>query len=196
MPKILQKNFCSAYFYLHYAVFSPFGKHFAWIFALFFAIMGEKQKICKKHKRVPKKGGGYEVFTFATAWEIFPYGLTYRAARQLGGCFALSLFLSAKTHRRTRLCRKGICAACCLSALPSHHHSIQRIADRKIGNRKRIKIGRPVVALPKYKQRDSFVLSLLLCLLRSLWSVRIAHTRAPLVAEQLGNGNYVKSHFV
>ena len=55
MPKILQKKFCSAYFCLHYAVFSPFGKHFAWIFALFFAIMEEKQKICKKHKRVPKK---------------------------------------------------------------------------------------------------------------------------------------------
>ena len=156
---------------------------------------GETKNI-QKTQTCAKKGGCYEAFTFATAWEIFPYGLTYRAARQLGGCFALSLFLSAKTHQRTRLCRKRICAACRLSALPSHYHSVQRIADRKIGNRKRIKIGRPVVALPKYKQRDSFVLSLLLCLLCSLWAVRIAHTRAPLVAEQFGNGNYVNSHFV
>ena len=52
----------------------------------------------QKTQTCAKKGGGYEVFTFATAWEIFPYGLTYRAARQLGGCSALSFLVSAKTH--------------------------------------------------------------------------------------------------
>ena len=54
MPKILQKKFCSAYFCLHYAVFSPFGKHFAWIFALFFDIMKEKQKIYKNRQPTKK----------------------------------------------------------------------------------------------------------------------------------------------
>ncbi len=40
-------------------------------------MMKKKQKICKKHKYVSKKGECHEAFKRATAREIFPYDFTY-----------------------------------------------------------------------------------------------------------------------
>ena len=76
----------------------------------------------------------YETIKRATAWDIFPYDLTYRITAQPRCSNLLFILLPAGTLTRSRICHNALCAACALPFLPFHHYHIQRLIGGTIGN--------------------------------------------------------------